>query len=245
MRGPRFFAPSASDPQVTLGPDESHHLVHVLRLGVGATVSVFDGRGGEWAAEVAAVGKRDVRLDRRDPIVPVGEPPVRVVLGVGLLKGDHMDEVVRDATMLGVQAIAPCVSDHVVVPSRIWRGEAALGRWRRVAIASARQCGRAVVPAIEPAVSFDELLDRANVDVRLVAVEPGAPGAATVEPASLGKPSAALALVGPEGGWSAAEIDRARARGATLVRLGPRTLRADAAPTVLLAALWTSWGWGG
>jgi 16S rRNA (uracil1498-N3)-methyltransferase len=242
---PRFFAPSAKtgSSTVVLPADEAHHLRHVLRAGAGAEVAVFDGAGREWAGRVVASQKHgDVIIELMGELTPVAEPPVRLTLGIGVLKGDQMDAVVRDATMLGVSEIAPFASEHVSVTPRAWRSGASLERWQRVAIASAKQCGRAVVPIVSPVARFDELLGDAKV-VRLMCVEPAAAGSQSRPLGAMARPSTALALIGPEGGWTAAEIEAAQRQGATLVHLGPRTLRAATAPTVLLSALWTVWGW--
>jgi 16S rRNA (uracil1498-N3)-methyltransferase len=171
-------------------------------------------------------------------IVPVAEPPVRVTLAIGILKGDHMDTAVRDATMLGASALMPIAADHVAVPARAWR----IDRWQKVAIASAKQCGRATVPVVARVTTFADLVDQ-SPDRLLMAIEPSIdpqtmPAAIPVE-----RPSSVLALVGPEGGWSAAELRHAQAKNATFVSLGPRTLRAESAPAILLAACWTVWGW--
>ncbi len=240
---PRIFAPdlSTATADVTLRADEAHHLVRVRRLGVGQRVRLFDGAGGEWEGRLT-IATRDraiVTIDRQ--VEPAAEPPVRVTLVIGLLKGDQMDTVVRDATALGVAAIAPLASAHVAVPARAWRDDAARDRWTRIAIAAAKQSGRAVVPQIGAVRSLDAILDLDPGAAVLVAVEPAASG---LPPMSIETaPAAALALVGPEGGWSANEIAALAARGACAVSLGPRTLRAELAPAVLLSALWTRWGW--
>lgn len=246
VSAPRFFAPSARADQttVTLPEDEAHHLRHVLRIGVGADVAVFDGAGHEWAGRVVSASKGgEVVIELVREIVPVAEPPVRVTLGIGILKGDHMDAVVRDATMLGVAAIAPFASEHVSVPVRAWQGGGAVERWQRIAVASAKQCGRAVVPMVAPVGRFEAMLDAASAEARLMCVEPAAAGSRAVALGGMTRPASALVLVGPEGGWSAAEISAAQRRGAALVHVGPRTLRAETAPTVVLSALWTMWGW--
>lgn len=216
---------------------------HVLRLAVGAEIAIFDGRGREWDARVAAMGRRgDVMVEPSREIAAAAEPAVRVTLGIGILKGDQLDTVVRDATMLGVVAIAPFVSAHVSVPSRAWKGEAARARWQRVAIASAKQCRRAVVPEIAPVAPFEDLARGAACDARLICVEPS-PGEDRAVFHLPPRPSTAMVLVGPEGGWTAEELEVARQSGATRLRCGPRTLRAESAPTVVLSALWTVWGW--
>ena len=243
---PRFFVAAArSDlPILELPAPESHHLSRVLRLVGGAEIAVFDGRGHEWAARVLSTSKRTaVTVELIRSLEPAAEPVVAVTLAIGLLKGDQMDAVVRDATALGVHAIAPFVSEHVAVPKRAWRADAALARWQRIAAASAAQCGRAVVPEIDAIQPLEALVGRTTPAARFVCVEPAHQGARAVTPGAFVRPEAALALVGPEGGWSTRELDRVIASGALPVRLGPRTLRAEIAPAVLLSALWTVWGW--
>jgi 16S rRNA (uracil1498-N3)-methyltransferase len=239
----RFFAPAIrpGDAAVELSGDEARHLISVLRLRAGDDVRAFDGAGGEWDARVASIAGRVARLDLTRAIDPVAEPAVPVTLGVGLLKGAQMDAIVADATALGVRAIVPIASAHVSLPPRAWKSGGARERWRRVAVAAAKQCGRAVVPDIRPVAAFDEVLAAAGDELIVMALEPAAGDLPALGMAS--PPAAAFALVGPEGGWAAGEIARAAARGAHGIRLGPRRLRADTAPTVLLSALWTRWGW--
>jgi 16S rRNA (uracil1498-N3)-methyltransferase len=242
---PRFFAPdaAATSRTVTLSPNESHHLAHVLRIGQGAEVAVFDGRGREWLGRVAGVRKgRSVSIELLHEIRPVAEPPVRVTLAIGVLKGEQMDAVVRDATMLGAAEIAPMACGHVAVGTRGWRAGGTVDRWQRVAIASSKQCGRAVVPVVHPVRPFEAVVGGA-ADLRVMCVEPSAPVPSTSTLTGLARPSSALVLVGPEGGWTNDELETAGRNGTVLVNLGPRTLRAQTAPAVLLSSLWTVWGW--
>jgi 16S rRNA (uracil1498-N3)-methyltransferase len=238
---------SPGDRRVEVSETEAHHLAHVLRAGVGDEVYVFDGRGREWIGRVSAVGAKSATVEIAHETTPAAEPHVRLTLAVGLLKGDQMDAVVRDTTMLGVWKIVPLITSHVSVSSKAVKGTAVLDRWRRVAVASAKQCGRAVVPEIAAATKLPQLLEPAG-ELVFMCVEPklGAIGVETVgkgEGAARVRPVAATVLVGPEGGWSKGEVEQARTAGATLIHLGPRTLRAETAPTVVLTALWTAWGW--
>jgi len=235
----RVFVPSAAPPRVTLSSDEAHHLTRVLRARAGDAVVVFDGRGREWDARIEAIAADAVTLELLAARTPPAEPAVRLVLGVALLKGDQMDDVVRDATMLGVAAIVPVLSDHVAVPDQARRTRSH-ERWTRVAVASAKQCGRATVPGLMPMTAFDAVLTGTDCQAIVMCVEPAAAGAARFMPR---RPASALVLVGPEGGWSAREVARAGERGAHLLTLGPRTLRAEIAPVVAVSALWTAWDW--
>jgi len=229
---------------VELAADEAHHFRHVLRLGANAEIEVFNGLGHQWTARVRPFRKRGpIVCDVTAMATAAAEPHVFVTLAIGALKGDQMDTVVRDTTMLGVQTIVPIVSEHVATSRRAAHKEQARERWHRIAVASAKQCGRAFVPVIMPALRFVALFDAFDADAVLMCVEPALPADATTELAVVPRPKRALAFIGPEGGWSKAELDFARQRNARLIHLGPRTLRAETAPTVLLSALWTVWGW--
>jgi 16S rRNA (uracil1498-N3)-methyltransferase len=210
-------------------------------LRAGDAVTVFDGAGHEWAGRITTTGRSGAGVTLAEPIDPVPEPSVRIVLAIGRLKGDQMDSVVRDATMLGVVEIVPMNTAHVAVTGRARDGEKALDRWRRVAVSSARQCGRAVVPRIAPVTPFAAVLKDIRRDQTVIATEPAVASAAVLPPPE--RPASALVLVGPEGGWSREEIELALLEGARPKQLGPRTLRAEAAPIVLLSTLWTEWGW--
>jgi len=239
---PRFLIdrPPSGAATVPLPADEAHHAQHVLRLGTGDEVRVFDGAGREWDARIVIAGARGVAVEIGRGIDPVREPAVHVTLCAAWLRGDQMDDVVRDATALGVAAIVPIASDRVAVSKRARRGDADALRWRRVAVAAARQCGRAVVPAIEAPAPFAAALEAPDAGALIFCVEPDH---ATAAAAPAGRPDRARLFVGPEGGWSDAEVAEAIRRGARLLSLGPRTLRASLAPLVARAALWTEWGW--
>src|SRR5205085_11050160 len=148
----RFFAPSLDpgDETVVLPREEAEHLSRVLRLGVGDTVSAFDGRGHEYLARVAAVRRGatgEVRLQILSRMDTPPEPSVALTLVQSVLKGDKMDDVVRDAVMLGVAAVQPMVTSRAeATVAALMRGR--VDRWRRVAISSVKQCNRAVVPEI-------------------------------------------------------------------------------------------------
>jgi 16S rRNA (uracil1498-N3)-methyltransferase len=241
----RFFAPSLDpgDETVGLPRDEAEHLTRVLRLTSGDTVAVFDGRGNEFLARVAAASRRDVRLQILSRLDPPPEPLVALILVQAVLKGEKMDDIVRDAVMLGVAAIHPIVTRRTeTTVAALIRG-ARMDRWRRVALASVKQSRRATLPEIRSPLQLEDFLDEPAAAVRLMLVEPGA--AAAAEPigslrGGMTPPDAAV-LVGPEGGWSAEELHMAASRGVRLVTLGHRTLRADAVPVAAISVLQFLW----
>ncbi|MCY4075387.1 MAG: 16S rRNA (uracil(1498)-N(3))-methyltransferase [Acidobacteria bacterium] len=242
----RFFAPGADRADVVVGlpDDEARHLTQVLRLGPGDAVRVFDGRGREHAAVVTDAGRAGVRVRTGCAVAAPAEPGVRVTLGAALLKGRKVDAVVRDATMLGVHVVQPLVTLRTEVPARRF-GAAAAERWTRIAVASAKQCGRAFVPRVHPPLDFDRFLDAANAaaGLRLLLVEPAAAGGVASVRSLAGepRPSAAVVAVGPEGGWTEVEVAQATRAGFRPTTLGRRALRAEAVPVAALAVLHFLW----
>jgi 16S rRNA (uracil1498-N3)-methyltransferase len=241
---PRFLgAIDLRSSTARLSEDESRHLAQVLRLRAGDEVAVFDGAGREFRARVERLSRDGVELALIEESAAAPEPTVRLTLAQAAIKGEKMDDVVRDATMMGVSAIEPVVTAHTVAHLK---PGGAPDRWRRIAIASAKQCRRAVVPSIGAGVTFADWLSRDRSELKLLLAEPSArvDGAATKAsqaPSSVAPMSASL-LVGPEGGWSTEEVEQAVAAGYRPLTLGRRTLRADAAPIVAIGVLQFLWG---
>jgi 16S rRNA (uracil1498-N3)-methyltransferase len=241
----RFFAPNldVGDETVALPKDEAEHLRRVLRLGVGDTVSVFDGRGHEFVARVTVALPRETRVQLMTRIEPPAEAAVPITIAQAVLKGDKMDDVVRDAVMLGASAIQPLVTKRTEVTVAALLRASRVERWRRVAVASVKQSHRAVVPDIRTPLSFDSHLDEPFGGLQLMLVEPNAH--AEVEPISVLKresPPADVSIwIGPEGGWDEREWKSAHERGIRLISLGQRTLRADAVPVAIVSILSFLW----
>jgi 16S rRNA (uracil1498-N3)-methyltransferase len=243
----RFYAPGLSDgsPAVDLPRDEAEHLSRVLRLRAGDPVHVFDGRGREFSGKVHQVGRASATVTLDEEVTPLREPSVRLTLVQAVPKGDAMDRIVRDATMLGVAGILPLVSARAEVSVRRLEASGRVSRWQRIAVASAKQCGRAVVPAVLELATLEECFGRVDADRRYLLAEPGLLQVDSVGARSLSAepaPASALLIVGPEGGWTPGEVETARRAGCTPLTLGPRTLRADAAAAVAITALQCAWG---
>jgi 16S rRNA (uracil1498-N3)-methyltransferase len=242
---PRFFVPDldAARQYAPLPADEAEHLTRVLRARAGDEIAVFDGRGREFAARVAAVSRRNVSIELLGPIAPADECAVSVTLAQAVLKGDKMDDVIRDAVMLGAARIVPLITDHIAVRlSTIEAGKPA-DRWSRVALASTKQCGRATLAAVDAPVPFATFLTSSPAPLTLLFVEPSASGSPTSLRSFIGKPapSSVAVLVGPEGGWSEQEHHAAVAAGCTPVTLGNLTLRADAVAVAAIAVVRFLW----
>lgn len=242
----RFYAPEAQrvDDVVELPGEEAEHLARVLRLKSGSAIRIFNGRGNEFEGVVESVTRGRVSVRIGPARTAAAEPSVAVTLAQAVLKGDKMDDVVRDAVMMGVAAIQPIVTVRTEVALSTLERGGRRDRWRRIAISAAKQCGRATVPEVLAPKSFADvtaaLAQMTLPGPALMLVEPSA-AAETATLGDLQAPSRETTLlIGPEGGWTAEEIDRGGAT-ARLVTLGSRTIRADAMALVALAALFATW----
>ncbi|MBK9115772.1 MAG: 16S rRNA (uracil(1498)-N(3))-methyltransferase [Betaproteobacteria bacterium] len=244
MGSPRFHVTSPLGPadvgtEVALPAAAAHHVLRVLRLAVGAPVTLFTGAGGEFAATLARASKHgaSVRLDAFAPVER--ESALAITLVQAIAATDTVDGIVRHATELGAAAIQPVVSQHGFRFPSAERGVRRLEHWRQIAIAACEQCGRNRVPAVHDVVTLDDWL-RARPPARMGIVSDPAAAAGV---GALAAPSDALdLLIGPEGGLSADEVARAVRAGMAPVRLGPRILRAETAALAALAALNSLWG---
>jgi 16S rRNA (uracil1498-N3)-methyltransferase len=216
---------------------EHRHLARVLRLRPGDQVIVFDGRGRGYQARLDSVGESRAVASLGEPESDAVESPVELTVFQAILHGERMEGIAEKITELGARRLVPVISDRgVVQPSGGRWGK--LDRWRRICAAAAKQSGRLVVPEISEPVSFGRAILWPNGEVE------GAPrylleaGGKPLRALAAGNPAARAAiLVGPEGGWTEAEIARALEAGWAKADLGPRTLRADTAAVVAAAAV--------
>jgi 16S rRNA (uracil1498-N3)-methyltransferase len=230
--------------RVVFDRDESHHLARVLRLRAGDTVLAADGAGREYTVRLETIGPQATGTVLGVAARPT-ESPIQITLVQSVPKGDKMEAIVRAATELGVAHVVPVLTARTVVrlePGR-WRDRAR--RWQRVASEAAKQCGRAVVPTVDPPRPLADVLARDDrVDLRLCLWE-GALAAgdhAACLPPTLPAGARVRLLVGPEGGLSQEEVDSARTRGWTIVGAGPRILRTETAGPAIIAVLQARFG---
>ena len=222
----------ADGATVALPERAAHHALHVLRLRDGDAVTLFDGTGGEWRASIVAPGRREalVRVIAHDPVER--EAPLAVTIALAVLAADAMDYAVRKAVELGVAAIVP------VVASRSQGGaarERRVDHWRRIAVAACEQCGRNRVPPIDAPRPLGAWLTAR--DARTTGIVFAPEGDVSLRAVEVG--SAVEILIGPEGGFDAAELAAAKLAGLRAVALGPRVLKAETACVAALAALQT------
>ncbi len=221
------------DQELLLPVAQSTHLLRVLRLRSGAALTLFNGRGGEYAAELIGAGKSGARLAVRAHSAVERESPLHLTLLQGVARGERMDSIVQKATELGVQRIVPLSCEFSVVRLDPASRERRAQHWRAVAIAACEQCGRNRIPEVEAIGDLAEACAAGSADLRLMLL-PQAPESLAAVAAGL---RSAVLLVGPEGGLSGREQLQAQRSGFRACRLGPRILRTETAPVAALAAL--------
>ena len=224
----------AAGSELELPPEAAHHALRVLRMREGDALTLFDGSGGEWGAEIASAGRKGatVRVGAHDGIER--ESPLAVRLALATLATDAMDYAVRKAVELGAAAIEPVVSARSQGGARSGRAD----HWRRIVIAACEQCGRNRVPVVATPRPLDDWLaehEAARNGVVLV------PGAGRALPA-FRDTGAIDVLVGPEGGFESREVDAAIRSGLRPAGLGPRILKAETACVAALAVLQAAGG---
>ena len=232
----RLFVPETPSPDGTLRfpRGELRHL-HALRLAAGDRLRVFDAAGREYEVVLEHVTTRAATGRVVASYPPPHESPLELVLVPALVKHDKMDWVIEKATELGVTRIAPVMTRYTVA-----RG-AHLERWRRIAIAAAKQCGRTRIPSVDAPRAFDDAIGEPWPGLRLLAWE----DEQTVRLADLPQRTPAVTLViGPEGGFDPAEVATARSAAFVTVSLGRRVLRAETAAVVGTALCQHRWGDG-
>lgn len=223
--------PLAPGQPLALTEGQANYLFAVMRLAPGARLAVFNGRDGEWTAEVAEVGRRGGRLVALAQAAPQRDPP-DLWLVFAPLKKARTDFLVEKAVELGAARLVP------VITARTGAERIAAARLQAHAVEAAEQCGATFVPEVAPLSPLGRLLDGWPAGRRLVWADEAQAGRA---PAGAGLAAAAppaAILIGPEGGFTPAERARLAAHPAAQpVALGPRVLRAETAALAALA-LW-------
>lgn len=238
MRDVRIYHPEplADDTEFTLADTARAHVGRVLRLKAGAALVLFDGTGAEWPATLVDAPLGTVRT--RAGVARNVESPLALTLVQGISRGERMDWTVQKAVELGVQHIRPVTAERSAVRLDAARATKRHAHWTGVVIASCEQCGRTQLPRIDPPMSLEGVL-RDSAGTILVLD----PDAATTLPAVAPDRSGGITLlVGPEGGFSAAELEAVDAAGGTRLRLGPRVLRTETAGVAAIAALQALYG---
>src|SRR6266545_3804452 len=236
---PRFFAPVELSPGAEIElPERAARHCAVLRLRCGDAVTVFNGEGGEFAAELTRASRNNARAVVISMQSVERESPLAIALAQCVSSGDRMDITLQKSTELGVSRIVPIASERSVVRLSSDRADRRVERWRNVVIAACEQCGRNRVPEVAGITELDTFLAGAGSDELRLLLAPNASRAMK----HLIPGRAVTLLVGPEGGFTPEERRRAEDSGFVPVCFGPRVLRTETAPLAAIAAMQALWG---
>ena len=227
--------------ELVLPPQAGAHIARVLRLRAGDPLTLFNGDGRDYAAELTIAGPREVRVRVLQAQPNLSESPLRIVLAQALARGEKMDWIVQKATELGVAAIVPLVTARSEVKLDEGRARKRLEHWRAVAINACEQSGRARVPVIAPVQGLQEWLpslDAGAAATRLALLPEGEATARQLR----GIQDTAVLAIGPEGGLDEKDSALLREAGFKGLRLGPRVLRTETAGISAIAALQALYG---
>ncbi|HZJ16387.1 MAG TPA: 16S rRNA (uracil(1498)-N(3))-methyltransferase [Chthoniobacteraceae bacterium] len=237
----RFYIPPSSwkAERLVLDTVESHHAAGVLRLKEGERIAIFDGQGNEATVEILAATNQRVELRKisQSKSAPLA---CRLTLAQAIPKGKNMELIVEKATELGAAMIAPLISERTVVRCDDEEAAAKKQKWQRVALEAAKQCGQNWLPEVQTPATL-KIFFGANpkFDLMLIAsLQPDArPLKSILAEFGAAPPQNVLILVGPEGDFTPAEMNLAKAAGCRPISLGPIILRTETAAIYCLSVL--------
>ena len=221
---------------VQLEAAAAHHIAKVLRARVGDSITLFNGSGLDWQCAITDLQKRGVTVSVGKASNPNTESPLKTELGLCLSKGDRFDWAIQKATEAGITNITPLFSDRVDVKLPGDRIPKRIAHWQQIVRSACEQCGRAKVPQVFDPVPLSAWVQEQVTDAKLFLHHREIGTVPETRPTSI------ALLVGPEGGLSDVDRDRARDAGFIGVKLGPRVLRTETAPLVALSILGARWG---
>ena len=234
---PRFFVASLT-LDCTHAKLEGELAAHakVLRLKPGEQVTLCDGKGYDYLAQVAAMDGQSVSLNIQSAAPSVSEPQVDCTVYMGFSKGDKLEHVIQKATELGASAIVAFPSSRCVAKYDRKSLEKKLPRWQKIAASAAEQSGRGRIPEVRAVGSYPEVLhEAAQADIPLFFYENE--HAHTLTQALSCEFKTVALMTGPEGGFSPEEAQAAQAAGLQVCTLGRRILRCETAPLCALSAV--------
>ena len=240
MRTSRVYTdqPLSVGACVTLEEGPARHLAQVLRLKANASVVLFNGDGHDYQGIITTLQKRHVAVT----LSSVGEaepvPTLEIHLGLGISKSERMDFAIQKAVELGVSEITPLVTERCVVRISDQRMQKRLQHWRNIIISACEQSGRRRLPHLHETQPLKSWLDAHTHSSGFLLDHRSEQSFPDFAPPA----NATTLLVGPEGGLSEGERNRAKASGLQGARLGPHVLRTETAPLAAITALQTLWG---
>lgn len=235
----RFYVPpeNVNDNLIFIDGQEAKHILNVMRLAEGDKVIVFDGTGKEYTGFIKDTKSKALTVEVISVVVPKNESIPKITLAQAIPKKAKMDYIVEKATELGVNTIIPILSERTIVKFEKEKENAKTIRWKKIANAAAKQCGRSDVPTVEDVEKFYNVIDRIDkYDLSLMACL--MEGTISFKEAlSNFKNGNIIVFIGPEGDFTPEEIEMAKETSCKFISLGKRVLKSDTAGIYALSVL--------
>jgi len=225
------------DLEVDLEPSASHHILKVLRMSEGRSVTLFNGDGYEYCAKVVSAEKKTATLRVLNQQHLANCSPLTSELAIGLSKGDRIDWVIQKATELGVSVISPLFTERCEVRLTNERINKKLVSWEKIIISACEQCRRNILPHLRRPSNLSNYLASCDADMKLLLHH-----RSNTSLGDMVAPKSVALLVGPEGGLSDEEICQAECAGFSPIVFGKRVMRTETAPIAALSIMQYLWG---
>jgi 16S rRNA (uracil1498-N3)-methyltransferase len=239
MRLHRIYYPfnASLGDTVFIENERAHYIRNVLRLKVCRKLRVFNHQQHEYLAEITAINKKNIELKLLESIQTIAPSKLDITLIQGLSKGERMDYTVQKATELGISKIVPIISEYCEVKLTDKRMQKKLNHWQNIALSACEQSFRADIPIITAPVNIDNYCQSPHCGILL---EPNE--SRNIHDISKHKWGKFHIVVGPEGGWSAADLQKLKTTGLKGIHFGQRILRTETVAPTILAAIHSLWG---
>lgn len=242
----RFFVEEIDTDKrtLTLGGTEANHIRTVLRMAPGDRLILTDSKGARYEAVIVSLDRREVRVNLERPLLPPPPSPVEITLCQAVLRSHPMDMIIQKTSELGVDRVLPFVSERTLVKPDRQAAAGKLRHWREIALSATKQSGRLKPAEIGPLLTFSELMEvwRKEEIMKVVLWEEESVRSLKNLLRSSGPAPKAVAVIGPEGGFSNEEIEKAGEAGFVPASLGQRILRAETAAITLVSLFQYEWG---
>lgn len=237
---PKFFVlpEKITENHLVVDSEDVNHITRVLRLKEGDRISVCDGQGYDYEAQIQRLEKRRVICSVLSKTIAETEPEIEVVLFQALPKASKMEYIIQKTTELGISKIVPCRLSRCVVHLDAKNASKKAERWQKIAEAAAKQCGRGKIPQILPVTEFKEAVEQMKqAELSFAPYECEEQNCLKPVLHSVRKPRTVSFMIGPEGGFDPAEIEFIRKSGIIPVTLGKRILRTETAGEAVLSMI--------
>lgn len=233
----RFFIEQPVETHFAITGSDAKHIVKVLRLQTGEEVDVVGSDGRAARVVIEELGLQQVGLRFLSWLEESKEPPIKVSLAQGLAKGEKMDFIIQKTVELGVSRVIPVETERCVVRYEGKKRQERVIRWQNIAAEAAKQCRRSLVPQVGEITGLKKLLTGLPPDTAAIMLYEAENKRGLKDMLQKHSAKEYLLLIGPEGGFSEAEVALCREHGVLMAGMGPRILRTETAAIASLALL--------